>query len=139
MSPISIVGRLSVLLPTETARGVCARSVLHAGLTPREALGFAADLRLSCGKAERCARVEQLLDQLGLRECCDTRIGNVDRRGISGGQRKRVSVGLELVTDPAVILVDEATSGLDSKMVCEGRRSGGGCGCEGRGRRSSRG
>ena len=83
--------------------------VLLAGLSPREALSFAAELRVAKPRAERTALVESLLSQLGLHECADTRIGNVDRRGISGGQRKRVSVGLELVTDPAVVFVDEAT------------------------------
>ena len=70
---------------------------------------------------------------MDLAKCADTRIGNVDERGISGGQRKRVSIGMELLTNPMVLCLDEPTSGLDStsaenvvellKMVSRSRRT----------------
>lgn len=50
--------------------------------------------------------------QLGLEGCQKTKIGNAERRGISGGQRKRVSIGMEMITDPSILFLDEPTSGL---------------------------
>jgi len=91
--------------------------VLLAGLTPRETLMFTAQLRLRASATARESRVNTIMEQLGLIGCADVLVGNVDRKGISGGQRKRVSIGMELLTDPAVLFVDEATSGLDSKMA----------------------
>eukprot|EP00300_Choanocystis_sp_HF-7_P015703 c19145_g1_i3.p1 GENE.c19145_g1_i3~~c19145_g1_i3.p1 ORF type:complete len:537 (+),score=140.57 c19145_g1_i3:11-1621(+) len=95
--------------------------VLLTGLTARETLMFAARLRLPSALTakQRRARVGVLLQKLGLEECADTRVGSVDKRGLSGGQRKRVSIGLELLTNPSVLFVDEATSGLDSKMAMD--------------------
>lgn len=91
--------------------------VLLGGLTPRESLRFAASLKLDEPEEARRAKVESVLAQLQLAECAETRIGGVEQKGISGGQRRRLSIGLELLTDPSLVLVDEATSGLDSKMA----------------------
>ena len=96
--------------------------VLLAGLTPLEMLVYAAELKLPRGdtKAARLARVHAVLAELNLgHDDMSTRIGSVDQRGLSGGQRKRVSVGLELLTNPAVLLCDEPTSGLDAKMAAD--------------------
>jgi ABC-type multidrug transport system ATPase subunit len=63
-----------------------------------------------------------LLQELGLEKCQDTLIGDTNKKTISGGERKRCSIGVELVTDPSVVLLDEPTSGLDSfmaKSVCK--------------------
>ena len=54
------------------------------------------------------------MDDLGLNHCLKTTIGSVLKKTISGGERKRVSIGVELVTDPSLIVLDEPTSGLDS-------------------------
>ena len=90
--------------------------VLLAGLTAAEALHFAAQLSLR--RAACKARVAAVLAQLSLGpELAHTKIGSVHSRGLSGGQRKRVSIGIELLADPAVLLVDEPTSGLDAKMA----------------------
>ena len=96
--------------------------VLLAGLTPLEMLSYAAHLVLprALGRAAKLARVHAVLTELNL--CGDdvsTRIGSVDERGLSGGQRKRVSIGLELLANPAVLLCDEPTSGLDAKMAAD--------------------
>lgn len=93
--------------------------VLFSAFTVRETLDYHAQLVLpqSIGKLERYARVDQVIQSLGLAVCSDTRIGNAESRGISGGQRKRVSIGLELLSNPCVLCVDEPTSGLDSSSA----------------------
>eukprot|EP00735_Rhodelphis_limneticus_P014337 TRINITY_DN8348_c0_g1::TRINITY_DN8348_c0_g1_i1::g.29096::m.29096 TRINITY_DN8348_c0_g1::TRINITY_DN8348_c0_g1_i1::g.29096 ORF type:complete len:648 (+),score=164.82,sp/Q64343/ABCG1_MOUSE/32.13/2e-94,ABC2_membrane/PF01061.19/4.5e-40,ABC_tran/PF00005.22/6.2e-26,ABC_tran/PF00005.22/3.6e+03,ABC2_membrane_3/PF12698.2/4.7e-09,AAA_21/PF13304.1/0.051,AAA_21/PF13304.1/0.00089,AAA_21/PF13304.1/3.6e+03,DUF258/PF03193.11/6.6e-05,SMC_N/PF02463.14/26,SMC_N/PF02463.14/0.15,ABC2_membrane_2/PF12679.2/2.2e+03,ABC2_ len=93
-------------------------------LTPREILYFAARLRLpQSWTREQCdARVEEILEMLRLTKCADTPVGEEGGPGISGGQRKRVSIAMELLDNPAVLFVDEPTSGLDSttaQEVCE--------------------
>ncbi|KAH8114133.1 hypothetical protein DFH11DRAFT_1704353 [Phellopilus nigrolimitatus] len=92
------------------------QDVLPAMLTVREALTFAAELRLpECVPAhEKCARVDAVLAQLGLDRVADARIGSGARRGVSGGEMRRVSIGLELVGRPDALVLDEPTSGLDS-------------------------
>jgi ABC-type multidrug transport system ATPase subunit len=58
--------------------------------------------------------VNKLLDELGLKNVQNLLIGSTERKIISGGERKRTSIGVELITDPSVVLLDEPTSGLDS-------------------------
>lgn len=55
-----------------------------------------------------------LLEDLGLLECAETLVGSVIKKTISGGERKRTAIAVELVTDPSLLLLDEPTSGLDS-------------------------
>lgn len=85
-------------------------------LTVREHLNFAAAMSLKAGRDEWPARVEQLLRQLGLTKCAATIIGGQDSlyRGISGGERKRLSLATAMMGSPSCILADEPTSGLDS-------------------------
>ena len=88
---------------------------LMATATPREALQFSAALRLEkISVADMNSLVEQTLTALGILDCADTYIGNALIKGISGGQRKRTSVGVELITSPSLVFLDEPTSGLDS-------------------------
>jgi ATP-binding cassette subfamily G (WHITE) protein 1 len=58
--------------------------------------------------------VEELLSELGLKNSADTLIGSANMKSLSGGERKRTAIGVELITDPSLILLDEPTSGLDS-------------------------
>jgi ABC-type multidrug transport system ATPase subunit len=69
-------------------------------------------------KEAKLARVEKVMRQLNLIKCGDTRVGVPGvTRGISGGERRRVSIGLELLVNPRLLFLDEPTSGLDSTMA----------------------
>ncbi|XP_007537319.1 ATP-binding cassette sub-family G member 8 isoform X2 [Erinaceus europaeus] len=85
-------------------------------LTVRETLAFVAQLRLprTFTQAQRDKRVEEVIAELRLRPCADTRVGNSYVRGVSGGERRRVSIGVQLLWNPGILLLDEPTSGLDS-------------------------
>ncbi|MFI1438621.1 ABC transporter ATP-binding protein/permease [Streptomyces fructofermentans] len=87
--------------------------ILHAQLTVRRALTYAAELRFpqDTAKAERLARVDEVIGELGLEQRAGQPI-----HSLSGGQRKRVSVALELLTKPSLLFLDEPTSGLDPGM-----------------------
>lgn len=58
--------------------------------------------------------MEELLDELGLYNVANVMIGSTMQKTISGGERKRTAIGVELITDPMLLLLDEPTSGLDS-------------------------
>lgn len=65
-------------------------------------------------KVDKVLVVERVIESLGLQPVRSSLVGTVEKRGISGGQRKRVNVGLELVIEPSLLFLDEPTSGLDS-------------------------
>lgn len=73
-----------------------------------------ADPPLPASRADKLGRVDAVIAALGLNKCRDTMIGSPQMRGVSGGERKRVSVGHELLINPSVLMLDEPTSGLDS-------------------------
>ncbi|KAA8526772.1 hypothetical protein F0562_008999 [Nyssa sinensis] len=83
-------------------------------LTVKETLMYSTLLRLPRGRKQAADRVRVLMKELGLEQVAGSRIGEGSNHGISGGERRRVSIGVELVHDPAVVLIDEPTSGLDS-------------------------
>ncbi|XP_058082111.1 ABC transporter G family member 28-like isoform X2 [Magnolia sinica] len=90
--------------------------IVHGNLTVEENLWFSARCRLSADlpKADKVLVVERVIESLGLQAVRDSLVGTVEKRGISGGQRKRVNVGLEMVMEPSLLILDEPTSGLDS-------------------------
>ena len=85
--------------------------------TPKECLKFAAKLRTTLCKEDMEYKVEDILTRLGLQHCKNTMVGGMLFKGLSGGERKRTSIGYELITDPNLLLLDEPTSGLDSKTA----------------------
>ncbi|XP_009292498.3 broad substrate specificity ATP-binding cassette transporter ABCG2d isoform X1 [Danio rerio] len=88
-------------------------------LTVRENLSFSAALRLSShvSPREKEARVNHLISELGLNKVADSKVGTQIIRGISGGERKRTSIGMELIIDPSVLFLDEPTTGLDASTA----------------------
>lgn len=90
--------------------------VLLGTLTVRETITYSAHLRLPSTMTEEAIRshVEGTILELGLQDCADTLIGNWHLRGISGGEKKRLSIALEILTRPRLLFLDEPTSGLDS-------------------------
>ncbi|XP_065862729.1 ABC transporter G family member 26 [Euphorbia lathyris] len=90
--------------------------VLFPQLTVEETLVFAAFLRLpeNMNSQQKYNRVDMIIKELGLERCRQTRIGGEFIKGISGGERKRTSIGYEILVDPSLLLLDEPTSGLDS-------------------------
>eukprot|EP00879_Flechtneria_rotunda_P009314 GHRR01009751.1.p1 GENE.GHRR01009751.1~~GHRR01009751.1.p1 ORF type:complete len:986 (+),score=313.69 GHRR01009751.1:853-3810(+) len=90
--------------------------ILLGDLTVRENLLFSAALKLpaSMDSTARSAVVQDILDLLNLTSVQASLVGSVEQRGVSGGQRKRVNIGVELVARPSVLYLDEPTSGLDA-------------------------
>uniref|UniRef100_A0A3B4FYS5 ABC-type xenobiotic transporter n=1 Tax=Pundamilia nyererei TaxID=303518 RepID=A0A3B4FYS5_9CICH len=97
----------------------CREDVVMGTLTVRENLRFSAALRLhvSVPQVEKEARVNHLIKELGLTEVADSKVGTQMTRGISGGERKRTNIGMELIIDPAVLFLDEPTTGLDASTA----------------------
>uniref|UniRef100_A0A673X7I0 ATP binding cassette subfamily G member 2 (JR blood group) n=1 Tax=Salmo trutta TaxID=8032 RepID=A0A673X7I0_SALTR len=93
--------------------------VVMGTLTVRENLRFSAALRLprSVPQKEKEARVNDLITELGLTKVADAKVGTEMMRGISGGERKRTNIGMELIIDPSVLFLDEPTTGLDASTA----------------------
>jgi len=88
--------------------------IVHAQLTVREALYFSAKLRTDLRDAEIESRIDKVLGSLGIQDKKNTIIGSPERKVLSGGQRKRVNIAMELIAAAPVIFLDEPTSGLSS-------------------------
>lgn len=92
------------------------KDIIHMELTVFQALNYAAQLRMPADttEAERIQRIEEVMKDLDLAHRRDTQISQ-----LSGGQQKRVSIGVELLTKPSLFFLDEPTSGLDPGMETE--------------------
>ncbi|GAM17602.1 hypothetical protein SAMD00019534_007770, partial [Acytostelium subglobosum LB1] len=100
---------------------VVQEDILLPTMTVRETLRFYADLKLptSWTNREKSERVNSVLEQIGLTHRADMKIGGmlpggIHIRGLSGGEKRRVTIGCSLVTSPSIMLLDEPTSGLDT-------------------------
>lgn len=94
--------------------------ILMGTLSVRENLLFSANLRLDPrqhSSKEKQSRVDAIIQDLGLTDCAHTKIGTEFLRGVSGGERKRCSIGMELITAPSLLFLDEPTTGLDSNTA----------------------
>ena len=91
--------------------------IIHSDLTVKQALYFTARLRLppDFRDNEINKLIDKVLTDLGIQHTQDVLIGSPERKGISGGQRKRVNLAMELLTDPSLLFLDEPTSGLSSE------------------------
>lgn len=87
---------------------------LHQSLTVHEVLAFSAALRLNASPEERERRIRRVLRGLKIEHIANSRLGGERKRGVSGGERRRAAVGVELVASKRVLILDEPTSGLDS-------------------------
>ncbi|KAG6433821.1 hypothetical protein SASPL_105439 [Salvia splendens] len=120
--PKIIVLNDSIVPSQEHLRKICGfiaqEDTLFPLLTVKETLMFSAKFRLKEMSArDREDRVDCLMQELGLVHVADTFVGDEDNRGISGGERKRVSIAVDVIHDPPILLLDEPTSGLDSSSA----------------------
>ena len=95
---------------------VMQQDVLLPTLTVRETLRYAAELRLPppTTTEEREQVVQDVILELGLKECADTKIGNNVHKGCSGGEKRRTSLAVQMLSNPSVLFCDEVTTGLDA-------------------------
>lgn len=93
--------------------------IVYSELTVRENLMYAGKFRLPSGTSKQQIRdlVDETLANLGLSRVADRLVGDVRRRGVSGGEKKRVNIGLELMAKPRCLFLDEPTSGLDASSA----------------------
>ncbi|KAJ4714475.1 ABC transporter G family member 11-like [Melia azedarach] len=99
-----------------TSAYVTQDDTLMTTLTVKEAVYYSAQLQLpdSMSRSEKKERAEMTIREMGLQDCMNTRIGGWSVRGLSGGQKRRVSICIEILTRPKLLFLDEPTSGLDS-------------------------
>ncbi|CAK9051481.1 Putative white-brown complex homolog protein 30 (Putative non-intrinsic ABC protein 12) (WBC-related protein 1) [Durusdinium trenchii] len=123
---IRINGQSSSIAEIKQLRGFVPQDdIVHEHLTVREQLYYSARLRNAEGTPPAMINniVEDVLNVMQLLDVQHSLVGDVEKRGISGGQRKRVNIGLELAARPTILMLDEPTSGLDASTALEIIRS----------------
>ncbi|KAJ3058638.1 hypothetical protein HK102_010384, partial [Quaeritorhiza haematococci] len=110
--PISKIGSLRQRL----LGYVMQHDVFTETLTLQETLLIAAELKLPrrMTRAEKMERVNEVIEELGLTKSRHTKVGGPQIRGLSGGEKRRLGIGMELLSSPSILLLDEPTSGLSS-------------------------
>ncbi|KAL3686713.1 hypothetical protein R1sor_013022 [Riccia sorocarpa] len=113
---VRLNGRRKTTLSYGVAAYVTQVDELIGTLTVRETVEYSARLRLpgSLTAAERKKIVESTIVEMGLQDCQNTYVGNWHLRGLSGGEKRRLTIGLEILSRPRLLFLDEPTSGLDS-------------------------
>jgi ABC-type multidrug transport system ATPase subunit len=96
------------------AKYVTQEDFLLPTISTREALMFAAELKINADKKILENRVNEVLEDLKLTKVADNLVGNHMIKGLSGGEKRRLSIGIELISEPNILILDEPTSGLDS-------------------------
>lgn len=97
---------------------VTQEDVLFEHLTVRETLQFSARLRLpELSEAQLSTKVADVIETFGLEKCQNVIVGGIKKKGISGGQKKRLSIASEMLSNPSLVFLDEPTSGLDSSLA----------------------
>lgn len=91
-------------------------ALFHSHIKTEEALRLAAELKLPkhMSREDKEKRVQVLLDAFDLRRCANTKVGDAKVKGISGGEKKRLSIAIEVLTGPGLLFLDEPTTGLDA-------------------------
>ncbi|KAE9608681.1 putative maltose-transporting ATPase [Lupinus albus] len=98
---------------------VTQKDTLFPLLTVEETIMFSAKLRLNLPRGQIFFRVKSLIQELGLSHVARSRVGDERVRGVSGGERRRISIGVEVIHDPKVLILDEPTSGRDSTSALQ--------------------
>ncbi|XP_024517961.1 ABC transporter G family member 11 [Selaginella moellendorffii] len=113
---IFVNGNLQTNMRHGTAAYVKQEDVLLGTLTVLETITYSAQLRLphSLPRSQKMEMVESVITEMGLGDCKHTVVGGWFSRGLSGGEKRRVSIALEILTQPSLLFMDEPTSGLDS-------------------------
>ena len=90
--------------------------IVSGNLTVKENLMFSANLRLTNNISSKQKKliVDEVIEQLGLQKCANSKVGTEFQRGVSGGERKRTNIGMELVLSPKILFLDEPTTGWNS-------------------------
>lgn len=103
-------------LDTVRSAYVIQQDILSPNLTTRETLRYAIELRLpdTHSPEERMALVEEVILELGLKDCADTLVGDSRHKGLSGGEKRRLSIGIQILANPSLLFLDEPTTGLDA-------------------------
>lgn len=95
---------------------VLQEDIMETRLSPRKLFEFYGKLR---GRKDYEAKAQEIIEDLNLVKCAETVVGDVFVRGISGGEKKRTSIGIELVSEPNLLFLDEPTTGLDSTTALD--------------------
>ncbi|AOA63141.1 Putative ABC transporter [Komagataella phaffii CBS 7435] len=93
---------------------VIQQDILLPNLTCYETLMYSAELRLKEPKEKLVEIVDQVILELGLKDCRNTLVGNDTHKGLSGGEKRRLSIGIQMLCNPSVLFLDEPTTGLDA-------------------------
>ena len=103
--------------PNKYIRYIPQENILYDFLTPRQTLKFFGRLQTSLSGKNLDKKIQKILDNFHLSSVADSIVGNDIIKGLSGGEKKRLSIAIEFVSDPSILVLDEPTSGLDSYIA----------------------